>query len=148
MKRVKPILVMLSLFLMAYSFMGMTDNPVYNVKLKMSNIRSSEGRLQLRIFKDEAAYEDRKPLKTILISKEGLKNQYLEHVITIEKGSYGFSMLDDENANGKMDYSFMTPKEGFAFANYYHKGWSQPKFESFKVTVDGDTYMSMQFRYL
>lgn len=122
-------------------------NTLYEVKLKISNIRSTEGRLQLQIYTDEESFKAEKPFKQIRISKENMKNHYLEYTIKLEKGIYGFSFLDDENANGKMDYGIL-PKEGFGFANYYHTSWSRPKFDNFKVSIDENSYYSVKFRYL
>ena len=43
---------------------------------------------------------------------------------------------DIENNNKEMDWSFiMMPKEGFGFSNYYHTGFTRPKFEAFKLNI-------------
>ncbi|MFN8210360.1 MAG: DUF2141 domain-containing protein [Bacteroidales bacterium] len=54
------------------------------------------------------------PLQRIL-----LNNNSLRIFIPITKqGSVAISVLDDENANGKMDFIFgIMPKEGFGFSN-------------------------------
>jgi uncharacterized protein (DUF2141 family) len=127
--------------------MGFKSVETYEIKLKISNIRSNEGRLQLQIYRDEASFKEEKPFKQIRISKDNMKNQYLEYTLTLEEGVYGFSFLDDENSNGKMDFGIL-PKEGFGFANYYHTSWSRPKFNDFKVLVDKNMYYNVKLRYL
>jgi len=49
----------------------------------------------------------------------------------LELGLYGLAILDDENANDKMDYGLMLPKEWFSFSDYYHTGMTRPKFDRF-----------------
>lgn len=127
--------------------LGMREPELFTVKLKISNIQKQEGRLQLQIYKDEASFKAEKPYKQIRISKDEMSNHYLEYTVRLEAGTYGFSFLDDENSNGKMDFGLL-PQEGFAFANYYHTSWSRPKFDNFKVMVDKNCYYNVKFRYL
>ena len=135
------------LFMLGFFFLGMRQARVYTVKFKMTNIRNSKGQIQLQFYKDETTFKAEKPFKQIYIPKNDVKNQYLEHTITIEGGVYGFAMLDDENNNGKMDYRIL-PQEGFAFSNYYLSGWNRPKLDDFKIMVSKNTFVVMKFRYL
>lgn len=66
-------------------------------------------------------------------------------------GTYGLALLDDENNDDKMNYSFIgLPKEGFGFSNYYLSGLFKPKFEVFKFTVlkDQKQKVQMKIRYM
>ncbi len=69
----------------------------------------------------------------------------------LEPGTYGLALLDDENYDSKMNYSFLgMPVDGFGFSNYYLSGMSKPKFESFKFTISKDSKLKIEtkFRYM
>ena len=52
-------------------------------------------------------------------------------------GTYGFALLDDEDYDEEMNYSFIEiPREGFGFSNYYHSGLARPKFDVFKFELN------------
>ncbi|MDD4150792.1 MAG: DUF2141 domain-containing protein, partial [Bacteroidales bacterium] len=51
--------------------------------------------------------------------------------IDIKPGQYGIALLDDENNDKQMNYSFFIPTEGFGFSNYYATGLSKPSFDKF-----------------
>ena len=56
--------------------------------------------------------------------------------MNLDSGTYGISVLDDENVNNRMDYNFIgIPKEGFGFSNYFHTGLSKPHFDKFKFEI-------------
>ncbi len=135
------------LILTIFLFLGMRNTPIYSVKLKMSNIRNADGRIQLQFYKDEKTFKAETPYKQIYIPKANIKNHYLEYTIQLEEGVWGLALLDDENSNGKMDYTIL-PKEGFAFGNYYHTGWSRPKFDDFKLDIHENTFVTIKFRYV
>jgi len=124
-----------------------TDGPTINIKI--TNIRSTKGRIELQVYKDKESFAKEVPYKVYFIPKESLKEKTLTYKIKdIPNGTYGFAILDDENQNRKMDYSFMIPQEGFGFSNYYHTAWSKPKFESFKFVLSGDTSVDIKVRYV
>jgi uncharacterized protein (DUF2141 family) len=70
---------------------------------------------------------------------------------TLEPGIYGLSLLDDENKDGKMEYNFLRlPREGFGFSDYYHTGFTKPKFDSFKFNIDQNQkrIITIRIRYM
>lgn len=105
-----------------------------NVKVVIEGVRSDKGKIVLAVFKDQEGFKMKKPIKRIELKKSDLKEN--EVVLNLNPGTYGISVLDDENINNKMDYNFMgIPKEGFGFSNYYHKGLSKPHFDKFKFEI-------------
>ena len=105
-----------------------------NVKVIIEGVRSDKGKIVLAVFKDQEGFKMKKPIKRIELKKSDLKEN--EVVLNLNPGTYGISVLDDENINNKMDYNFMgIPKEGFGFSNYYHKGLSKPHFDKFKFEI-------------
>ena len=129
MKKISFILVLLFGFgLMAYS---------QSITFNIIGIKKPIGNIQLGFFTNEKDYKIEKPTISKYISKKGLKNGKITVKFDdIPAGTYGVCLLDDENSNGKMDYLFFIPQEGFGFSNYYHKGMSKPKFDSFKFDLN------------
>ena len=104
--------------------------------VQIMNIKNTKGQLCLAIFADQASFKTEKTCWVIKCSKKDLING--EFVIKIEfrPGTYGISVLDDENYNGKMDYNlFGIPREGFGFSNYFHRGILKPAFDDFKFDI-------------
>ncbi len=121
----------------------------YNVKVIIKGIRSEKGKLVLAIFKDQEGFKTRNPVKRVELNKSELEGN--EILLNLDPGTYGFSVLDDENENNKMDYNFIgIPKEGFGFSNYYHKGLSKPHFDKFKFEIISNKIklIEIQLRYL
>ena len=145
MKIKKSIAFILICYLHVFAF-----GQAFTLHVKITDIRNNNGKIQLQIFKDTESFKDEKCWKNILITKSTkMKGNTLDYDITgIPSGTYGIAILDDENSNAKMDYSFMVPTEGFGFSNYYHTAWSKPKFDSFKFVVDGDMNITIKARYV
>ncbi len=121
------------------------------VTINISDIRSAKGSISIMAFPDSATFKDKKPYKRFVIDKKNLKDGKITTKMTLPPGTYGISILDDENKNGKMDFNFIGyPQEGFGFSNYYHTGFSRPKFSSFIITVveNKDMSVDIKFRYL
>src|SRR5215203_3280642 len=107
-----------------------------NVTLIVSGIKSNKGQIYVTAFKDQASFKSEKPLTVVKFSKETLANGVLKVNFTLEQGTYGVVLIDDENNNGKMDKNFFgIPKEGFGFSNFYLSGFSRPTFNDFKFEV-------------
>jgi uncharacterized protein (DUF2141 family) len=120
-----------------------------NVKVVIEGVRSAKGKLVLAVFKDQEGFKTRNPVKRIELNKDELERN--EIMLSLDMGIYGISVLDDENNNNKMDYSFFgIPKEGFGFSNYYHKGLSKPHFDKFKFEIKNTSVelIEIRLRYL
>lgn len=107
-----------------------------NIHVEITGIRSHQGRLRMGVYISSQRFEERKDSKIIVVDKKNLQNQKENFSFYLEPGTYGLSVLDDENDNGKMDFNlFGMPKEGFGFSNYYHSGFLMPKFQNFSFTL-------------
>lgn len=141
-----PALLILTI---AYFQFGMTPEQTYTLHVKITNIRNSKGRIQLQIYKDQASFAKETPWRTKLVTKEGLTSSTMEYDVPyLPAGTYGIAILDDENRNAEMDYSFMMPKEGFGFSDYYHTSWSKPTFSDFKFSIPEKTDITVKVRYV
>ena len=119
----------------------------YNVKVIIKGVRSEKGKLVLAIFKDQEGFKNKKPVKKIELNKS--ESGVSEIELNLIPGTYGFSVLDDENENNKMDYNFIgLPKEGFGFSNYYHKGLSKPHFNKFKFEINNKSVELIEIRLI
>lgn len=88
------------------------------IELIISNIRNNTGLIRIGMYNSDKGYPDH-PEVSFSLAKDTLKSGTMRLFIPVkEPGSFGFSILDDENENGKMDYRLgILPKEGFGFSN-------------------------------
>ena len=126
-------------------------HPKYNIKLEITGVRSSIGKLRMGVYISSQRFEEKKDSKIITIEKNNLHNQKIIYTLYLEPGTYGLSILDDENDNTKMDFNFIgMPKEGFGFSNYYHTGFLMPKFQNFSFTIQPgeEKLVQIKLRYI
>lgn len=122
-----------------------------NIDLVISGIRGNKGLIQLKIYINEASYQEDKPIRTLKISKQAMVKGVITQKLSLEPGVYGMVLLDDENMSGDMDFNFMRmPEEGFAFSNFYLTGLKRPHFEDFDFSLIKTQQMliTMKLRYL
>lgn len=107
------------------------------VEIKITDVRTTTGSFVLGFYKDNDTFTKRTPYMRKKIEKTTQKNGMVVYNLSMPAGTYGIALLDDENQNGKMDYGFILPLEGFGFSDYFHKGLSSPSFQDFDFTVGG-----------
>lgn len=122
-----------------------------NVEVNVTGIRNNKGFIIISVFKDQATFEKEKPFLSKKFSKKEMNDAQLMAKFNLEEGVYGFALLDDENGDSKMEYSFLgIPQEGFGFSNYYHTGFTRPKFEAFKLNISTEVLSKskIKIRYM
>ncbi len=145
----KSIFLLLIPFLLVSSSMMSISDRTHKVKVKITNIRNKKGIIQLQIYRTGKSFAAENPYKQVHISKKDVKNGTLTYTFQeLKTGTYGIALLDDENANKRMDYGWVMPNEGFGFSDYYHSAWSKPKFEQFKFSLSHDKNVTMKVRYM
>lgn len=88
--------------------------------IKVTGLKSAKGKISLSVFKDSKSFEKDQAYKTFLFDKKAAINGVLSADIKLEPGTYGITLFDDENGDGKMEKSMIgIPKEGFGFSNFY-----------------------------
>lgn len=123
------------------------DNP-HEVTLDIKEIKSKKGQFIIAIFKDEEGFKNSKPVKRLHFEKANIANGRCTINLPLEPGTWGISILDDENKSDKMDFNMVgMPKEGFGFSNYYHTGMSRPKFSDFKMEIKSGQKIEMRMKY-
>jgi uncharacterized protein (DUF2141 family) len=124
----------LNVFLLALIITNVSYSEVVNCQI--NGIKSKTGNILVGIFNSPKGFEKRIAIKKIELSKQEVKNGVLLFSVNLPPGEYGFSILDDNNKSGEMEYNFFgIPKEGFGFSNYFHSGILSPRFEAFKFLL-------------
>lgn len=138
-------------FILGLILMGSLNLQAQNVEVEIQGIRSNEGQILLAIYTDKESYENEKPLAEKFIDKRGVKDGVLTVGLDLKAGAYGFTLIDDENNNGEMDYKLIrVTKEGFGFSNFYLSKLRKPSFDDFKFEVkQGEKQkVEMKIRYM
>jgi uncharacterized protein (DUF2141 family) len=94
------------------------DQQKSGIELIISNIKPSDGLIQIGVFRSEEGYPD-KPAYKFSLAKDTIKNGSVRFFIPVdEPGPVSLCILDDNNRNEEMDYVLgIMPKEGFGFSN-------------------------------
>ncbi len=122
-----------------------------NVEVIIKGLRSERGQIAIGVFKDNETFQKEKAFLDKQFTKSDISNGEMRVKFSLEPGVYGLSLLDDENSNGKMEYNFLgIPKEGFGFSDYYHSGFTKPKFDFFKFSIEQNQKrtITVKIRYM
>ncbi len=122
-----------------------------SIDLHFSGLRSTRGQVQVKIYTDDKSFEDDRPFKVVRFPKRMVQNGEMTASVNLGPGTYGIALLDDENANGEMEYNIVgMPREGFGFSDFYLTGLRKPRFGQFRFTVSKDQHrkIEMKVRYL
>lgn len=134
MKKLFFIAIILSLFGSQELFSQV--KPVATLKITFKGLRNNKGIVAIGLHNSPKGWH-KKPEMEPNWSKEGMKDGILTVSLEdLEYGTYAFSMMDDEDANLKMDKFMGLPREGFAFSRNPHVGMSVPNFEECSFEVD------------
>jgi uncharacterized protein (DUF2141 family) len=121
----------------------------HETEIKVTEIRSAKGKILLNVFKDQAGYDDQKPFKQLAFDKKDITNGTINISCELEPGTYGFTIVDDENNNSKIDKNIIgVPKEGFGFSNFFMEKMKKPKFDDFKVDLKTQPKIVIRVKYM
>lgn len=124
--------VVLSILLLL-SLLGYAEKVTINV----SGIRSNQGLIQVAVFQNAKQFDDRAPIMKKYYSKSNMSDGSLMISLDLPKGTYGITVLDDEDRSKDMSFKFgIYPTEGVGFSNYYLEGLSSPDFKRFSFELD------------
>ena len=106
------------------------------IEVSIENVKSSKGNIVVSIFKNEKSFKAEAPDLERSFSKKEVKKGKFSAVLKLPPGTYGIAILDDENADRKMNYNALgIPTEGYGFSDFYHSGFSKPKFGNFSFQL-------------
>jgi uncharacterized protein (DUF2141 family) len=122
---------------------------VQETQVKVTGIRSPKGKIILTVFKDNKSYDNEQPFKTLTFDKKAINNGTLTVMVELEPGTYGITLIDDENDNGKIDKNLIRmPKEGFGFSNFFMEKLKKPTFDDFKVDLKSPAKVDIRVKYM
>lgn len=106
------------------------------LQITFTGLRNNKGIVAIGLHNNPKGWH-RKALAEPTWSKEDIKDGALTvRIENLEYGTYAFTMMDDEDANLKMDKFMGLPREGFAFSRNPKVGMSVPKFKECSFIVD------------
>ncbi len=132
----RPSLIIL-LFVTAASVKLMSQQ----INIKVENIRNKTGQLCIGVFSSESDFLIEKACYTLIVDKTKLVGDSCSVCVPFKPGTFGISVLDDENSDGKMNYKMLgIPSEGFGFSNFQITTFKRPVFRDFEFKLnDGET---------
>jgi len=102
--------------------------PDATLKLEITNLKSSKGKLLIGIYKPGEKFTDGKPVDSKIIDVNSKGNQVAS--FNLEPGRYAIALYHDLNGNGVMDKNFVgIPKEPYGFSKDFRPKLSAPSFE-------------------
>jgi len=131
------------LILVLLEFGNFMNAQILDVHFK--HIRNTKGQLCMAIFANQDEFKVERPCWKLYCSKKDIRNGEYHIQIPFKEGLWGFSVLDDENGNGKMEYNFIgIPREGCGFSNYMPKGLHRPVFNDFCFQLKRDETKALE----
>ncbi len=120
------------------------------LNITITDIKNNKGQFLIGVYTNEENYQSKQPIIWKAVPKKAVKNGTLHtHLDNLTPNTYGIALMDDEDKNWKMNFTFFIPTEGFAFSNYYHKGVTEPTFDDFKFDFSNkDKNIIMKMRYI
>lgn len=149
MKSITIFLLSLSLCFLFSAFTQPSLDANATIEVVVTDIRNSKGNLVMGFYKDSKSFSKREPFMSKVVGKTTMKNGVVKFTISLPPGTYGIALLDDENKNGKADYGFVLPIEGFGFSDYYHRGILAPTFTDFDFKLGTvDKRVTVKLKYM
>ena len=111
------------------------------IKIKITNVKSKEGKVVMSIHSSKESFKNRIPDKTLILQAA---NDEIETTVNLPDGDFSFCVYQDVNSDGTLNSNLIgIPKEPFGFSNY--NGKSAPgNFEKHKVTINQDSKLVIQ----
>jgi uncharacterized protein (DUF2141 family) len=109
------------------------------VEVKIEGLSSDKGRVGAVLFNSADGFpkDSKKAFKS---ARAQIKDKKATVVFKdLPPGEYAFAVIHDENENGKMDYRFGIPQEGYAFSNNAMGTLGPPGFDKAKFKVEKGT---------
>ncbi len=129
--------------------MAAAPAPRADLQLTLEGLRSTKGSVRLCLWTDGTGFPDCQKNQTV----KRLETSVSATTVTLDvsglrPGSYGISVIHDENDNHRLDKSFIgLPTEGVGFSNNASASFGPPKFRKVSFTVSGDTSQTIKMRY-
>ena len=120
------------------------------VELRIVNVRTDVGQICVGVFDSQEAFKDEQDCFRRITLKSEFEDGDYSMTIQLSPGTYGISVLDDVNMDGKMNYNLIgIPTEGYGFGGFKHRGLKKPVFDDFKFTIEQGQHIQfdVELRY-
>ena len=123
--------------------------PTTDVTVTVVDLRKVRGNINACITSDRKAFPDCGKHSGQLVVKEQGKSATFTFK-DVPAGTYGISVLHDENGNGKIDTALgMMPKEGYGFSRDAKVRMGPPSFADAAFDMNsGNRSMTIKMRYM
>lgn len=126
-------------------FVWLSTGFAQTLEITISNIRTNKGQLCVALFDSEERFKKEQSCWEKFYSKSQFEKGEVVLMICVSPGTYGLSVLDDENMDGRMNYNMIgIPQEGFGFSGYRHKGIRKPSFNNFIFRVEENQTLKIE----
>jgi uncharacterized protein (DUF2141 family) len=117
------------------------------LEVVVTNVQEAKGTVRVGIFSDSKSFLKEATFGKVVKATKGEVRVVFEN---IPPGTYGVSVIHDENENGELDSGlFGIPKEGFGFANDAMGTFGPPGFEKASINIGMDPkIISIGMKYL
>lgn len=106
------------------------------IVVEVSNLRNASGKVLAALYKSEKGFMKDEKL-AVATAQVTLSGKQAQIVFEVPYGEYAFSLLHDENGNGKMDTNVLgIPKEGYAASNNAKNSLGAPKYPDARFKLD------------
>lgn len=123
--------------------------PTSAVVVQIVGLRSRGGQVCVAVFDSDENFRNEKPLKDIKLKPGNTNHDTLTVQLQLAPGTYGISVLDDADSDGRMKYGFAgIPLEGFGFSGYRQKGLKRPRLGDFSFKHSANTQVEIRMTYL
>ncbi|MBE9191359.1 DUF2141 domain-containing protein [Gloeocapsopsis crepidinum LEGE 06123] len=133
------------------SFIASTTvaQPSHKLTVVVDRIARPRGQVCFRLYDKEKGF----PRNAAGVIQSGCTNAQGSSVIAefhaLQPGSYAVTVFHDENNDQKLNTNFLgIPREGFAISNNPPVKIGAPKFSNASFSVEGDTTIRVNMRYL
>ncbi|MDY6898386.1 MAG: DUF2141 domain-containing protein [Cyanobacteriota bacterium] len=121
-----------------------------NLTVAIKGIQNQKGQICLRIYDSENGFPlgNSSEFKSQCIKITG--NSLKQEFIGLEKGTYAIAVIDDQNANNKLDRDFFgIPEEGFGISNNPTVSikTGTPKFEKASFSLQQNQIIDIEMKY-
>lgn len=114
--------------------------------IKFTNLRNEDGVIHYLLFKGSDGFpdDDKKSVR------KGTIDATETHLTLkdLEEGDYAFTVIHDENNNGKLDTFMGIPKEGFGFSNTPTILFGPPSYKKSSFSIRLETQITLKMKYM
>ncbi|MBK7406693.1 MAG: DUF2141 domain-containing protein [Saprospirales bacterium] len=119
--------------LSAVFFLVLQSLSAQTLTVQVNGVQNTKGVIRISFFTTSQEFDREIPEFEKIIPKTGMRGGQLSVPFSdLPPGQYGVVVLDDENENGKMDYRWFKPTEGYGFSNLKPGKLRRPAFHEFQ----------------